>query len=284
VYYIDNSFEAEARQELGDLGWLSLLYRMVNEDPHSVSLESSLEWPRQEVTFYGLYIGKLGEGADDFNFDYTQSSRRRSDLDKDRYFNIGDIQPYDELQLEVRKGFQRKYGLFAGASLHRLRPRDKEDNYNTDWQEVWAGADVTDPWWRGLTGRGTVRYVHTSLPRKRLRLDPDEILANDIPDFLEEDVTGDGEPSHLGIELLVEQDFLRKLTVGSTLVLRAYDYESNFAELDNLTAATVGGHLRWWATDVTQILLSYSYDTDYRFINPDLDAVHTVRLQLVLRL
>ncbi len=283
VYYADSSFEAEVRHELGGLGWLAVSYRQINEDPHSVLLESNLEWLKRAVSLYFLYVGKLGRNADDFNFDYTQSSRRRRDGDKDMYFNIGDIEPYDEATLEARKGLWNWLGVFGGGTVHRLRERDLEDSYNTDWQEAWLGFDLADAFWKGFSGRGTVRYVHTDLPRRRLRLNVDDAIQNGVPDFLPGDVTGDGEPSFLGVEALVEQDFWRIVVVGGTAVFRAYDSKSNFAELDSLRAASLGVHMRWNSTAWTQILLGYTYDTDYRFINPDLDAVHTVRLQLLVR-
>ncbi|MBI4601482.1 MAG: hypothetical protein HY721_05900 [Planctomycetes bacterium] len=284
VYYIDSSFEAELRQEIPDLGWLAVGYHQFNEHPHLISLEASLERREHALTVHLSYDGKLGGHGRDFNFDYTQSSSRRSDGDKDRYFNIGHLEPYDEVTLEARKGLLPWLGASAGGTVHRLRDRDEEDGYNTDWQEAWAGLDVTEPFWKGLTGRGTVRYVHTDLPRRRLRLDLEEVLSNGAPDFRLEDVTGDGEPSFLGLDLLVEQDFHRHVAVGATALLRSYEYQSNFAELDDLRAASLGAYVRWQATAWTQFLFGYSYDTDYRFVNPDLDALHTVRVQLVVRL
>lgn len=282
VYYVDNTFEAELRQEFAASDWVSLLYRQVNEDPHSILLDLAWRWLQSDVALYFSYVGKLGRNADDFNFDYTQSVRRKGHEGRDIYFNIGDIAPYDDATLELRKGFGR-WGVFGGATLHRRRERDQEDNYNTDWQEAWLGLDGADLPWRGLTGRASVRYVHTDLPRRRIRIDPELAVENGVPDFLPEDVVGAGEPSYLGVETFLEQDFQRLVAVGSTAVFRAYDYRNNFAELDGLTATSLGGHVRWRATAATQFLLSYSHDTDYRFINPDLKALHTVRLQCQLR-
>jgi len=282
VHYADNSFEAELRQDFDAGDWASLLYRQVNEDPHSVLLDLAWEWLERDVTLYVSYIGKLGRNADDFNFDYTQSVRRKSHENRDIYFNIGDIEPYDEGTLELRKGFGR-WGAFCGGTVHRLRERDLEDNYNTDWQEAWVGLDANDLLWRGLSGRSTVRYVHTDLPRRRIRIDPEVVAENGVPDFLPEDAVGAGEPSYLGVEALLEQDFQRKVAVGATAVFRAYDYRNNFAEIEGLTAASLAGHVRWRATHWSQLFLSYAYDTDYRFINPDLEALHTVRVQWLLK-
>ena len=283
VYYADNSLEAELRQELTTSNWVSVLYRQINEDPCSVSADLAWEWPEPRVSLYFSYLGKLGRNADDFNFDFTQSERRRSHDARDFYFNIGDIEPYDEGTLELRKGLGEHFGVLGGGTIHRLRERDRNDNYNTDWQEAWLGLDSNDAPWKGLSARGTVRYVHTVLPRRRIRLNIEDVVENGVPDLRPEDVRGTGEPSFLGVEALVEQDFFRKVAVGSTAIFRAYDTRSNFAELENLTAASLSGHVRWKVTWWSQLLLSYSYDTDYRFVNPDLDSVHTVRLQCLLR-
>ena len=283
VYYIDNSLEMEARHDFSPEAWASLVYRMVNEDPHSVLLEGAWDWLQHTFALYFFYVGKLGTNADDFNFDYTQSSRKKSFANRDIYFNIGDIAPYDELTLELRKGIWTWLGVYGGGTVHRLRQRSAEDNYNTDWQEAWLGVDATDPLWKGLTGRALVRYVHTDLPRRQFRLNVDDTLNNGVPDFQAEDATGTGEPSYLGVEALIEQDFQRKVAVGATAVLRAYNQQSNFAELDGLTASSLGAYVRWRTTAWTQLYLSYAYDTDYRYFNPDLDALHTLRLQFQVK-
>jgi hypothetical protein len=282
VIYIENTLEAGIRQEFPGSGWASATYRMINETPHAVLLDANLDRPDWGLSAFLFYVGKLSSGEDDFSFDFTVPNRRKASLDKTVYFNIGEIAPYDEVTLEARKGFHR-FGISAGGTYHRLRDRDEEDNYNTDWYEVWGGFDVTDPWWKGLTGRAALRYVHTDLPRRLLRLPVDEVLANGVPDFREEDITGDGEPSYLGLELLLEQSFEGLVTVGGTLVLRSYDYQSNYAVLEDLHAASVGGYVRWQATERTQWSLSYSYNTDYRYIAPDFGALHTVGVQFLLR-
>jgi len=280
VYYLENTFEAELRRDISPGIWVAARYRMINEFPHSVLFDAVYE-PDSQLQIYLFYVGKLGDNTDDFDFDYTQSQRRTKDLGVVRHFNIGDIEAYDELHLEARKGFADQFGVFAGGIVHRLRDQDTENNYNTDWQEVWAGLDATHLIWNGLTGRATVRYVHTDLPRRRLRLPVDEVLTNGIADFLPEDIQGDGEPSFLGLELLLEQDFARVVAVGATAVLRSYDYQSNYANLENLNASSLGGYVRWRVAPGTQFLLSYTYDEDYELVNPDLDAVHTVRTQLM---
>jgi hypothetical protein len=281
VYYVENTFEAELRKDIVPGVWVAGRYRMINEFPHSVLLDGVYE-PDPGLQVYLFYVGKLGRGTDDFDFDFTQSQRRRKDLDVVRHFNIGDIEPYDEVSLEARKGFEDQFGVFAGGIIHGLRERDAENEYNTDWQEVWAGLDATHLVWEGLTGRATVRYIHTDLPRRRLRLPVDEVLTNGLPDFLPEDVQGDGEPSSLGLELLLEQDFQRVVAVGATAVLRAYDYRSNYANLENLQFASLGAHARWRVGPGVQLLLSYFYDEDYELVNPDLDSTHTVRTQVLI--
>jgi hypothetical protein len=282
VYYVDNSFQAEIRQDLSSASWVLLQYRQINEDPHSVVLEGTAQWLEKAFTLYFLYVGKLGRNADDFNFDFTQSARRSRDGDKDRFFNIGDIEPYDEGTLELRKELGGWFGLFGGGTLHYLRERDRRNNYNTDWQEAWVGFDLHEPLWKGLTGRATARYVHTDLPRRLIRLKADDVIQNGVPDFKPEDLTGDGEPGFFGLELLLEQDFARKVAVGGTAVFRSYDYQSNYVELQDLKAASLGVYARYRMTAATQWLLSYSYDRDYQFLNPDFDSLHTVRLEFVL--
>ncbi len=279
VYYADNSLEAELRHEFTVQNRISVLYRQINEDPHSVLLDLAWEWLEKKISLYFSYLGKVGRNADDFNFDYTQSVRKKSHDGGDLHLNLGDIQPYDEGTLELRKGLGAWLGFFGGGTLHRLRERDRMDNYNTDWQEVWLGLDLNEPLWKGLTARATVRYVHTELPRQQLRLNVADVVDNGVPDFRLSDVRGTGEPSFLGVEAIVEQDFFRKLVVGSTTIFRSYDTQNSFAEFEALTAASLGGHVRWKVTSWSQLLLSYSYDTDYRFVNPDLRALHTVRLQ-----
>jgi hypothetical protein len=153
--------------------------------------------------------------------------------------------------------------------VHRLRQRSAEDNYNTDWQEAWLGVDATDPLWKGLTGRALVRYVHTTCRAANFRLNVDDTLNNGVPDFQPEDATGTGEPSYLGVETSSSRTSSRKVAVGATAVLRAYDQQSNFAELDGLTASSLGAYVRWRTTAWTQLYLSYAYDTDYRYFNPD---------------
>jgi hypothetical protein len=282
VIYIENTFEATLRQEFPGSGWVSAAYRMIDETPHMVFLDATLDRPERGLTVIIFYAGKLSSGEDDFSFDFTVPNRTRGSLDKTVYFNIGEIEPYDELTIDLRKGFGR-FGISGGGTYHRLRDRSEEDIYNTDWYEVWGGFDVTDPFWKGLTGRATLRYVHTDLPRRLLRLPVDEVLANGVPDFREEDITGDGEPSHLGLELLVEQSFEGLVTVGATLVLRSYDYRSNYALLDDIHATSVGAYVRWQATERTQWSLGYTYSTDYQYIAPDFGSLHTIGLQFLLR-
>ena len=283
VYYVDNSFQAELRQDLSRAAWVLLQYRQINEDPHSITFEGTVGWLKKAFTLYFLYIGKLGRNADDFNFDYTQSARRSRDSDKDRFFNIGDIEPYDEGTLELRKELSSRFGVLGGGTLHYLRARDRKNNYNTDWQEAWLGFDLHEPFWKGMTGRATARYVHTDLPRRIIRLNADDVIQNGAPDFKPGDITGDGEPSFFGLEFLLEQDFARKVAVGGTAAFRSYDYQSNYVELKGLRAASLSVYARYRMTAATQWLLSYSYDRDYQFVNPDFDSLHTVRLELVLQ-
>jgi hypothetical protein len=277
VYYVDNSFQAELRQSFPALGWLALAYRQINERPESARLDASVLWSAWNLELFFTYLARLGRTSDTFLFDFTRSARRDGAV----FFNIGDLEPFDEWTLEARKGFLEYYGVFAGGAVHRLRKRDRKDLYNTDWQEAWVGLDVLHAPWKGFTGRATVRYLHSDLPRQRLRLDPTEVITNGTPDFQEQDLAGDGEPDFLGFELLLEQDFFRKLAAGVVVVFRGYDYRSNYAFIDNLTATSATAYLRWRATARSRFHLSYSYDRDFRLLYPDLEALHTVRLQYI---
>ena len=50
-----------------------------------------------------------------------------------------------------------------------------------------------------------------------------------------------------------------------------------------MDATSVGVYARWRATSRAQWYLSYSYDRDYEFVNPDLEALHTIRVQFQYR-
>ena len=282
VYYLYNTFEAELRQGISEVGWLALRYRQINSAPHSVTLDGHLEWAAPRITVDARYLAKVAGAVDDFYFDYTQSSLRRDGRQQETHFNIGGVEPYDEIFLEVRKGFLERYGILVGGIAHLLRHPDREDNYNTNWYELWMGLDVHQAPWKGFSGHATLRYVKTDLPRRVARLD-ESALVDGVPNFLPEDALGDGEPSSLGLELLVEQDFERVVSVGAYTVVRSYEYESQFARVEALNATSAGAYVRWRATSRSQWYLSYSYDRDYEFINPDLDSLHTVRIQFQYR-
>lgn len=282
VFYADNSFEVELRHTFPGVARVSVGYRQIDEHPAFVRLEASAEWASQQLTALLRTVHKVGKGADDFDFDYTRSRRREGD--NPLFFNLGELAPYDEVSLELRKGFLEHYGASAGGTLHVLRDRDLRDEYNTDWQEVWAGLDVLHAPWEGLTGRLTFRYLHTDLRRRLLRLDPNFVLTNNVPDFLPEDITGDGEPDFLGVDLLLEQDLGRTVAGGATLDFRSYDTRTNFVVLENLTVSNVSAYLRWRPTRHTQWTLRYSYTRDFEFLYPDLDALHTVQVQFTYRL
>ena len=93
----------------------------------------------------------------------------------------------------------------------------------------------------------------------------------------------DGEPSSFGLEFLLEQDFERVVTLGATAVVRSYDYRSQFADIEDMSATSVGVYARWRSTARTQWFLSYSYDRDFKYWNPDLEALHTIRAQFQYR-
>ncbi len=282
VYYLYNTFEAELRQDLSDIGWFAVRYRQIKRAAHSVTIDAHADWRSQNVTVDARYVAKVADQVDDFYFDFTQSSLRRGGNQSEKHFNIGGIEPYDEFYLEVRKGFLEHYGVFAGGIAHILRRGSEDDNYNADWYEAWAGLDVLHAPWQGLTGRVTVRYVDADLPRRIVIADENDLIDG-IPNFLPEDAVGDGEPSSLGVEFLLEQDFARVVTLGATAVVRSYDYESQFVRVEDMEATSVGAYARWRATSRAQWYLSYSYDRDYEFVNPDLEALHTIRAQFQYR-
>jgi len=281
VYFLDNSLEAELRQSFG-LGQVALTYRQIDESPSSIRADLHLEWQRSQLSLDLGYRGRLGDAVDDFDFDFTRSRRR--DPSGTRYLWFGGLAPYDEVSLEARKGIFERWGVLAGGTVHRLRDREARDEWSTDWQEAWLGVDVVHAPWKGFTGRATVRYLHTDQRRRVLRFDADSVITNGIPDFQAVDITGDGEPDFLGVDLLVEQDFSRVVAAGAVLVFRGYDYQSNYAFLENLTASSATGYLRWNPGPRTTWQISYSHDRDFDKIYPDLEALHTVRLQFTYRL
>ncbi len=280
VYYLYNTFEGELRQTLPDLGWLAFRYRQIGSEPHSIGADGFFEWPSTRWTLHARYLGKVSDIEDDVFFDYTQSTRGRSTGGAEEHFHLGGQSPYDEFFIEARKGLFEHYGVLLGATAHLVR--DDEDRFNSDWFEVWLGADVSDVPWRGFSGHATIRYVDTDLPRRVVRLDA-TALENALPDFRPEDLAGDGEPSFLGFELLAEQDFERVVAVGGTVVIRSYEYRSHFARIEDLSAVALGGYVRWRATERSRWELRYDYDRDDRFVAPGIDGVHTVRAQFTYR-
>jgi len=280
VWFVDNSLEAELRQRF-EIGYAAITYRQINEDPQSVWVDLHIDWDEVDLSCDLGYRGKLGAGADDFDFDFTRSRRR--DPSGTEYLWFGDLAPYDEASLDLRQGFLEHWGAFLGGTVHQLRERKQRDEWSTDWQEAWAGVDVSHAPWRGFTGRATVRYLHTDLRRRIFRLDAGTAIGNGTPDFQAEDITGDGEPDFLGLELLAEQDFARVIAAGVVVVVRGYDYQSNYAFLEDLTASSASIYVRWNATARTQWRLSYAYDRDFQHIAPDLEALHTVRVQFTYR-
>ncbi len=281
VYFHDNSLELEFLQR-HSLGYTSLTYRQINEDPQSVWLDNHFDIASTGMKIDVRYRGKLGSGADDYDYDYTRSRRRNAT--GTAYLWFGDLAPYDEITVELHQSFLEYWGVFLGGTVHQLRDRDSRDEWNTDWQEAWGGIDVNHAPWKGFTGRATVRYMHTDLRRRLLRNDVATVLANATPDFQPQDITGDGEPDFLGLELLFEQDFARVVSAGVIVVFRGYDYQSNFAVLEDFTATSTSVYARWRATKRTSWSLTYSYDRDFEKIYPDLEAVHSVRIQFTYRL
>ena len=61
-----------------------------------------------------------------------------------------------------------------------------------------------------------------------------------------------------------------------------FPYESRYADLDNLHAISVTAFARWRQNSILTYHLDYTYERDYRFVNPDFDEVHAVRAQVVV--
>ena len=170
VYYLYNTFEAELRQSLRDLGWFAITYRQIKRNAQSVTFDAHADWRSQNITVDARYVAKVGDQFDDFYFDFTQSSLRRGAGEVEKHVNIGGVEPYDEVFLEIRKGFLGHYGIFAGGIAHLLRSGSDEDNYNTDWYEGWAGFDVIDaPWAGSHRTRDRPNRRHRSPPADRDR-------------------------------------------------------------------------------------------------------------------
>ncbi len=273
VYYIDNTFRADVFQRITPDWTAFVSYRQINLDPESVRFETTYQDASRGFELRAFYLGKLGERADDFDFDYTFSDRvSGDDADHDRRFNISDIKPFDDLGLELRQELTERCGAFAGGTVHHVRAGGERDAYNTDWYEVWAGLDVNHVPWEGLTGRLTLRYMDTDLPRRQLR-EPDDPL------YLV-DIVGDGEPDFLSLEFLLEQAFGQEIALGAHVNFRSYSYDSRFASLDNLDALALDGYFRYRFGPYTTCYLAVSYETDADYFSADFDELLGLKLQL----
>ncbi len=276
VYYLDNSLKASLLQRLGPLASMQLLYRQVNEHPESVRLEAVFQETGWGLEVRGNYYGRLEQSSNDFTFDYTFSERAPvEDRDHDRHFNIGEIDPYDEATLEVRQEITGSFGLLLGGTGHWVRGRSDRDAYNSDWREVWGGFDSLHFPWEGLTGRAVIRYLDTTLPRRQYydRRDDPRLIS---------DVTGDGEPRFIGLEAQLEQDWARKVAVGTSVELRNYEYSNRFADLAGLNAWALQAHLRFRPMSILSFLIAYDYEQDYRYLNPDFKELHALKAQILI--
>lgn len=272
VHYVDNSLRVMVKQRFAEAVTLQAIYRQINEDPESVVVDAAWERSDWNLDLRGTAFTKLGSDADDFNFDSTFSDRvPERDRDHDRRFNIGDLDPFTEVTLEVRKGLSDEHGVFGGVTGHWIHDRSDRDVYNTDWYEVWGGIDTLHVPWEGLTGRLTVRSLYTDLPRRRPRDPADPLFIADT--------VGDGEPNFLGVEMLFEQDFARRIAAGTSVEWRMYDYESRHADISNLHSLSVTAYGRWRPIRVLTFYAAYVYERDYRFINDGLEDVHGFRVQ-----
>jgi len=273
AYFLENTFQARFDQRLGEWGTTRLTYRQIDEDPQSLAADLQIDGGESGWTLWLEYFGKFGLQAKDFVFDYTSltqaSARDRQAL---RYFNLGDLDPFDEASGEARWAWTDRIGLLAGATAHIPRGSSHRDEFNTEWYEVWGGFDTSHVPWDGFTTRTVARYMHADLPRRKpATVDP----------FLVQDVEADGEPSFFGVELLIEQDLARRVALGATAEFRLYKYDSRFAHLDQLLGLGATAYARFRQNRFLTYSILYAYDRDFEFVNPDFEEVHGVRAEMV---
>ncbi len=273
AYFLENTFQARFDQRLGEWGTTRLTYRQIDEDPQSLEANLQIDGGESGWTVWFEYFGKFGLQAKDFVFDYTSltqaSARDRQAL---RYFNLGDLDPFDEGAAEVRWAWSDRVGLLAGATAHIPRGESQRDQFNTEWYEVWGGFDTSHVPWEGFTTRTVARYMHADLPRRKpATVDP----------FLVADVEADGEPSFFGAELLIEQDLARRVAVGATAEIRLYEYDSRFAHLDRLFGVGATAYARFRQNRFLTYSILYAYDRDFEYVNPDFEEMHGVRAEML---
>lgn len=269
VHYLENSLQAEAFQRFGPSVDGLLRFRMINEDAESVQLETGYNNLDLGLELDLSYYGKFGLNADDFNFDYTFVERSRKDDDHDYRFNIGDIKPFDEITLEGRKEIVPDLGVLLGGTGHWLRS-GSPDVYNSDWYEVWVGADTLHFPFEGLTACVILRYRDTDLPTRTIR-------SRGTPELFT-DVISDGEPQFLGVELTLEQEFAGRISVGTLFEYRHFDFEGRFLDISGLHAVGTTVYGRYRQSEILSYYLAYSFERDLQDVtsSPDFDHLHAV--------
>ncbi len=269
VVFVRNTFQAELFQRVVDGLTLRSVYRQIDEDPESIHFDllgqelfPGFEWRLS-------YHGKLGKRAEDFIFDFTYPEGGSSgEVDFAERLGISDLKPYDEVTLEIRQEIVQYLGAFIGGTGHWIRGGSSRDTFNTNWLEAWLGLDVLHFPWEGFTGRLTLRYLDTDLPRRTLRSEDDP--------FLFVDTIGDGDPDFLGLEFLIEQDFGRNLSIGSTFEYRNYTRDNRFLRLKGLDGYSLSGFFRYRPTSILSLSLAYTYEEDTPFFEGDLRSAHGV--------
>jgi hypothetical protein len=138
LYYIENSFEAEIFQKLGRFGLARVGYRQFGGEPLEVGgeLETPL-WGDAEMTLF--YQRKLSDANETYGYDYTAFKNENAAA-----LGFGSFASSSDYGVEFRQGLFNSllYG-YAKARFHNVLDEADEDEYNTDFTEVTAGAQLT---------------------------------------------------------------------------------------------------------------------------------------------
>jgi hypothetical protein len=138
LYYIENSFEAQLYQKLGALGQARVGYRQFGGEPLELGgeLDTPL-WADAEMTLF--YKRKLSDANETYGYDYTAFKDENAAA-----LGFGSFAASSDYGVELRQGLFNSllYG-YARARFHNVLDDIDEDEYNTDYTEVTAGAQLT---------------------------------------------------------------------------------------------------------------------------------------------
>ncbi|MBN1421230.1 MAG: hypothetical protein JXP34_20825 [Planctomycetes bacterium] len=272
VYLIDSSLRGRATARPAD--WLELCAEtfLIDEDPAYIEFAGTAE-PLARLEIDLGWREKLGQRADDFTFDFTQTARgsRRDSLDA-RRLRIEDLDPYDRLFGEARILLADRALVRLGGRWNRVVDRDDRDFANADFGEVWTGVDWWEFPWRRLAGSLGLRWTQWDHPPI-----PAGIVAID-------DLRGEGERNALEWRARLEQGIGEAATVGADVAWRTYDYRSRYASLDDMERLSAGADARIRFSEHLSWSIEYAYDEELPFVAPDLRWVQTLRTGLELRL